>query len=310
MKSDRLAQAIYNLSIKKALLAYDQKRVHQAVDKELRNLYVDHDTWDWQTPEQVATAWSMGEIKNIISCSLFLKLKDALDTLKARLIIHGNKQILDLFGSTSSPTININILLLIISICAKKEHDFECIDIAGAYLNVDLPTPEYMRIPRDLSDILVANDPKLSQYVNNEGCIIVKIKKALYGLKTSGLLWYLELHSTLIDLGFQRSTIDKCLYSRTVDGKVTLACIYVDDIFLAGNDDGFRSHAIRTIEARFKKISRQSLNNVLFVGMQITKDLDGDISVSQKTLIDNILADMNINQSSKEPCSSDAFNLR
>lgn len=146
------------------------------------------------------------------------------------------------------------------------------------------PVPHERNVRKPIV-LRLANDPKLAQFVNNNGphtgCIVVKIKKALYGLKTSGLLWYLELHSTLVNLGFQRSNIDKCLYSRIVDGKVTYACVYVDDIFLAGNDGEFRNHAIRTIETRFKKISRQSFNNVLFVGMQITKDSDGNISVSQ-----------------------------
>jgi hypothetical protein len=64
-------------------------------------------------------------------------------TLNARLIVHGDKQILlDLFGLNSSPTISITVLNLVISLASKMGLDFESIDIAGAYLNAPLPEPE------------------------------------------------------------------------------------------------------------------------------------------------------------------------
>ena len=303
---------ILNLSIKKALLEYSKEKVHEAVHKEFNNIS-SHDTWDFQTPAAMSQSWSEGIVKNIIPCSLFLKFKEALDILKARLIVHGDKQILNnLFGSNSSPTININILFLIISICSKMGYDFESIDIAGAYLNVDLPEPEFMRIPKDLADILVANDPTLEQYREKHGhhigSITVKLKKALYGLKSSGKLWYQELNQTLLDLGFTRSSLDKCLYFRKDGLKVTYALVYVDDIFLAGNDPVFRASVIEGIKSKFGKISRQPLNDVLYLGMQIQKQQNGDICVSQSTLIDNILADYEISKSSPSPCSKDIFN--
>ena len=103
------------------------------------------------------------------------------------------------------------------------------------------------------------------------------------------MVLYIELNKTLLDLGFTRSTLDKCLYSHKVNGKIAYALVYVDDIFLVGNDKAYRESIINSIQAKFKKITRQPLNNVVFLGMQITKHEDGDISVSQKTLIDKIL---------------------
>ena len=88
-------------------------------------------------------------------------------------------------------------------------HDFESADITGAYLNADLSEPEFMRIPPDLSDILVRMDPNLSKFVGKGGSMIVKLKKALYGLKSSGKLWYQLLSETLTKIGFTRSSMDK-----------------------------------------------------------------------------------------------------
>ena len=64
------------------------------------------DVWDYVTPEQLDLDFKARLVKNIIPSSLFLKLKADCETLKARLIVHGDKQILsELFNSNSSPTI-------------------------------------------------------------------------------------------------------------------------------------------------------------------------------------------------------------
>ena len=138
--------------------------------------------------------------------------------------------------------------------------------------------------------------------------IVVRLKKALYCLKSSGRLWYCSLNRTLLDLGLARSNLDKCLYYRKDGDKVTYALVYVDDILLAGNDPEFRTLVINGITSKFGKISRQPMNDVLYLGMQIMKTDAGDIEVSQKTLIDNILAEYAIEKSSKTPCCKDIFN--
>ncbi len=50
------------------------------------------------------------------------------------------------------------------------------------------------------------------------------------------------LNQTLLDLGFSRSTLDKCLYFRNVGGEDAL--VYVDDILLVGNDQVTRTSVI------------------------------------------------------------------
>ena len=135
---------------------------------------IDNEVWEFQTPADIQLAYDSGIVKNIISSSLFLKQKDA-DLLKVRLIIHGNHQILsEIFGSSSSPTININVMLIVLAIAAKSDYDFESADITGGYLNADLSEPEFMRIPSDLAKILVQMDPSYSKFVNKGGSMIVK----------------------------------------------------------------------------------------------------------------------------------------
>ena len=306
----KVKDRIMNLSIKQALR--DPKlnsKVDASVYTELKQM-PDKDVWDFITPAELADAWDRGEIKNIIPSSLFLKLKSDMETLKARLIVHGNHQILsDLFGSTASPTINFNVLLIVLSLAAKLNLDFEAADITGAYLNADLPEPEFMRLNSDIASILVKINPEYKKYVVlKNGTMVVRLKKALYGLKNSGILWYNTLNKVLLEAGFTRSQIDKCLYIRKEGDKVTYACIYVDDIMLAGNDQVFRSHVIACLETEFKGLTRQPLNDVSFLGLSIKKDADGDVIVDQHAMIDALLEEYGVVETSTTPCSSNIMN--
>ena len=65
-------------------------KVTAAVGKELGQMDPHH-VWDYKTPKQVKDDRKAGLIKNIIPSSLFLKLKSDMDTLKARLIVLGEK---------------------------------------------------------------------------------------------------------------------------------------------------------------------------------------------------------------------------
>lgn len=232
-----------------------------------------------------------------------------METLKSRLICHGDKQILlDLFGSNSSPTISITVLNVILSLAAKMDLDFESIDIAGAYLNAPLPEPEFMRINSDLAKIILEINPEYKQFQPPQGHMIVRLKKALYGLKSSGKLWYSELNQELINIGYTRSKIDKCLYFRNNGKKTTYALVYVDDILLVGNDSDFRASTIAQITNKFLTISRQPVNDVQFLGMHIKKLPSGDITIDQESYVSELLKEYNVTSVSDKPCTTNITN--
>jgi hypothetical protein len=295
------------MSINKAIKqGFPTTKIDTAVNNEFAQMFGESskDVWDFLTPAVLRELHQSHSIKNIIPSSLFLKHKEQLDILKARLIVHGDKQLIDeIFENHSSPTISVNILFLILSLCAKHDLEFETIDIAGAYLNAALPEPEYMLIPKDLAAILVRNNSELAQYLSDTGTMTVRLKKALYGLKTSGKLWYETINPVLLQLGYTRSNIDKCLFSHRDGDKITYLLLYVDDILIAGNDPIFRTHTINSIESRFDKISRQPVNDVVFLGMHIQKCSNGDIQVDQRSYITDMLIEHNIYSTSTCPAT-------
>ena len=65
---------------------------------------------------------------------------------------------------------------------------------------------------------------------------VCKLKKALYGLKQAPKAWYGRIDSFLTRLGFTKSKVDPNLYMNIMDDEPIILLLYVDDLFLTGNE--------------------------------------------------------------------------
>ena len=63
-----------------------------------------------------------------------------------------------------------------------------------------------------------------------------KLKKALYGLKQAPRAWYERIDSFLSSMGFTKSKVDPNLYLKIVEDEPIILLLYVDDLFLIGNE--------------------------------------------------------------------------
>ena len=66
---------------------------------------------------------------------------------------------------------------------------------------------------------------------------VCKLKKALYGLKQALRAWYGRIDSFLTSLGFTKSNVDPNLYFNVMDDEPVILLLYVDDLFLTGNEN-------------------------------------------------------------------------
>jgi hypothetical protein len=62
------------------------------------------------------------------------------------------------------------------------------------------------------------------------------IKNSLYGLKKSPRMWYQKFDTYILGLGFTRSKVDHCVCFKFVGDHFIYAVLYVDDMFLIGNN--------------------------------------------------------------------------
>ena len=62
------------------------------------------------------------------------------------------------------------------------------------------------------------------------------MKKELYGLKQALRAWYGRIDSFLMSMGFAKSKSDPNLYLKVIEDEPFILLLYVDDLFLIGNE--------------------------------------------------------------------------
>ena len=65
---------------------------------------------------------------------------------------------------------------------------------------------------------------------------VCRLKKALYGLKQAPRDWYGRIDSLLTSLGFTKSKADSNIYFKIMDNEPVILLLYVDDLFLTGEE--------------------------------------------------------------------------
>ena len=96
-------------------------------------------------------------------------------------------------------------------------------DVKIAFLHGDLEEEIYMKQPEGFM-------------VKGKKELVWRLKKSLYGLKQSPRMWYQKFDTYIRGLGFTRSKEDHCVYFKLIGDCVIYLVLYVDDMFLIGND--------------------------------------------------------------------------
>ena len=79
---------------------------------------------------------------------------------------------------------------------------------------------------------------------------VCKLKRALYGLKTSPKKWYKRFSEEVRKLGLESDLHDPCLYTWRQNGKLAFIVLYVDDMLIASNN----SEKLEQIKAHLNSV--------------------------------------------------------
>ena len=126
------------------------------------------------------------QLKAVIRSSMFLKEKylstGEFEKLKARLVAGGHMQDKSLCDDLSSPTVATSAVFMVAAIAAREKRKVATLDIGGAYLNASMDDHEvHMRLDPLMASILTQVNAKYTEYICEDGSLIVKLNKALYG---------------------------------------------------------------------------------------------------------------------------------
>ena len=304
---------VFNLTAQKAKDMYGTEKVTDSMLAEITQ-QVQMDVWELCKKQHL----SLDAIKRIIPCSLFLKEKllpdGSFDKLKARLVAGGHRQDTSLYDDVSSPTVNLTTLYTVLAIAAHEGHSLTAIDIKGAYLNANLKTVEvHMKIPAYLARLFVPvymqlKNRDVSEFLEKDGSLIVKIKKALYGLVESARLWYDHLCATLLSIGYKVSQFDRGLFHKDTDTGKSLICLHVDDVLQSTNSTALNEELIQHLRATYKDINVQQGDKIFYLGLQLdVNSSQHSIGISQPGYIADLLKEFPVDRVSITPAADTLF---
>jgi hypothetical protein len=166
------------------------------------------------------------------------------------------------------------------------------VDFVLAFPQADIECEMYMEVPQGFNV-----DGNRSDY-----CL--RLVKNLYGQKQAGRVWNQYLHDGLIARGFMQSDTDMCVYYR----KSVVLMVYVDDGIFIGPKQQDIDEAYELLSKEF--IDKHGVKHRAYVmtdegdladylGVKIDRLPNGLIKLSQPHIIQQIIDDMGMNESTK-----------
>ena len=212
-------------------------------------------------------------VNSVIAFKRKLDENGNISQYKARICAAGYTQVADVdYDHTYAPTVDLTSVRILLAIAAHLSLDLTQGDFSAAFLNTVIDKPIYMRAPKHL---------------NLKPGIVLRLNRAIYGLKQSARLWHLLLTNTLVKFGFKQLITDRCVYLLIRDDIIMLLCVYVDDIILASNCEKTTTEFYAYLNSKFPTKFLGKLKWCL--GMLITRTPD-TVTLSMEQYVTNLLA--------------------
>ncbi|EED13808.1 hypothetical protein TSTA_100530 [Talaromyces stipitatus ATCC 10500] len=207
---------------------------------------------------------------------------------KARICVRGDLQTPNEL-ETRAATLAARVFRLMMALAAVFDLEIVQYDAVNAFVNSALDEEVYTYFPDGFK---------------KEG-LVIKLRRALYGLRRSPRLWQKELTKTLLNLGFTQVPDEECLFIK--NGVILL--FFVDDI-LVFYDKATKQRAFEEIEKGLT--NRYELRKMdkfeWFLNIRIIRDrVQRKIWLCQDAYISKIAErfELNTKMSVKTPISSD-----
>jgi hypothetical protein len=192
-----------------------------------------------------------------------LKRNEAGDIVKhkARLVARGfvQQEGVD-FDEVFAPVARMEYVRLLLTLAAQEGWQVHHMDMKSAFLNEDLKEEVYVRQPAGF--IVVGQEGK-----------ILRLRKALYGLRQAPRVWNSKLDDTLKKMDFVQSEHEHAMYRRSHDDDILLVGVYVDDLVITGSSLA----AVEEFKEEMKRVFLMSDLGLLsfYLGIDMHQDAGG-----------------------------------
>ena len=160
----------------------------------------------------------------------------------------------------ASPTAAVESILLTAVIDAAEGRCVATVDIPHAFIQTDLKDDKdgdciTMKMRGPIVDMLVELDYNLYHdkvvYEKKEKVLYVHVKKAIYGMIQSSLMFYKKLRADLESEGFKINPYDPCIANKMVNGKQMTIAWHVDDLKVSHKQEKAVDKFIAWLESKY-----------------------------------------------------------
>eukprot|EP00961_Rhodomonas_salina_P248076 3352411-Rhodomonas_salina.1 len=196
----------------------DAVRWQAATDSEMGSMD-SNEVFDWVEPEDVPAGEEIVSTRMVYTKKL--DKHNVVKKYKCRWVARDMFRSLE-FNETYSPTAHPVSVQALIAISQMKGFKLYTSDVRTAYLNAKLEKPVYVYPPKGFE----------------RGRQLMRLRRALYGLKISAKAWHQTFVTKLKAFGFKVITNDECMFTlKRDDGSELHILIVVDDILQATNSE-------------------------------------------------------------------------
>jgi hypothetical protein len=154
-----------------------------------------------------------------------LKRNEAGDIVnhKARLVARGFMQQEGIdFDEVFAAVARMESVRLLLTLAAQEGWRVHHMDVKSAFLNGDLKEEIYVHQPAGF-------------VIAGQGGKVLRLRKALYGLRQAPWAWNSKLDDTLKKMDFVQSEHEHVMYRRSHSDDILLVGVYVDDLVITGS---------------------------------------------------------------------------
>ena len=142
------------------------------------------------------------------------------------------------YDKTFTLVVRYNSIRVIISLASVLGWKLHQMDVKSGFLNGKIEEEFYIEKPKGFE-------------LHGRDSHVCKLKKYLYGLNQAPRSWYARINNSLQGLGFSKSIADSNLYINIVKNQPLFLVLYVDDLFLIG-EEHLIAHYKRELATKFK----------------------------------------------------------
>lgn len=209
-------------------------------------------------------------------------------TFKARIVCQGWSQRPGIdCGATFAPVCRIESIRVLLAIATQFDWDIYMCDVQSAFLQSPIDQPTYCKQPPGYE--VPGSNPS--------NPLVMKLKQAVYGLRTASRVWYTTLDKALRALGFEATKSDPCVYIYQRNNGFAYLTVYVDDLLITSPDKILLGTLKEKLLQRFTMTDLGEVS--LILGMKITRDRKKKtLRISQTDYTKSILDKFNMSDCS------------